>query len=290
MISLALILVRRSPTLFLMGLLAAAVIAAQTAPSHPAAAMPAQPPPAPPANTTQAVIEPVSHIRPPGPGHRLANGETLIYDVDWRLWSAGTAVLRLDAANSEQRVTASADSIGVVSLLYTVRDRFEAHFDPQTFCSLRIAKHTEEGFRRLDTSVRFDYTHRKSVLEEKNLKTGQGKRVENDIPACVTDVISAIYYVGSLPLQPGATYTFPLNDGGKTVDVKAHVEAREEIKTTAGTFQTIRVQPEAASGVVKERGRVWLWYSDDDARIPVQMRARMFWGTLTFRLQRVERR
>jgi hypothetical protein len=34
---------------------------------------------------------------------------------------------------------------------------------------------------------------------------------------------------------------------------------------------------------------VWVWYTDDAAHIPVQMRARLFWGTLTFRLNRIER-
>jgi len=67
------------------------------------------------------------------------------------------------------------------------------------------------------------------------------------------------------------------------------VEGREEIKTDAGTFRTVRVQPSAGSGILKSRGKIWIWYSDDAAHIPVQMRARMFWGTLTFRLTRVER-
>ena len=65
---------------------------------------------------------------------------------------------------------------------------------------------------------------------------------------------------------------------------------RSEVKTPAGTFQAVRVQARSASGVLKDRGQVWIWYSDDAARIPVQMRARMFWGTLTFRLVRIDRR
>ena len=73
---------------------------------------------------------------------------------------------------------------------------------------------------------------------------------------------------------------------GRRVDPKA----REEVRAPAGTFQAIRVQPRAASGVLKDRGQVWIWYSDDAARIPVQMRARMFWGTLTFRLVRIDRK
>jgi hypothetical protein len=62
------------------------------------------------------------------------------------------------------------------------------------------------------------------------------------------------------------------------------VEGREEIKTTLGTFKTVRVQPTSDAGVVKNRGNIWIWYTDDDHRMPVQMRARLFWGTLTMRL------
>ena len=44
----------------------------------------------------------------------------------------------------------------------------------------------------------------------------------------------------------------------------------------------------ADEGVVKNRGKIWIWYSDDAARVPVQMRARLSWGTLTFSLLRIE--
>lgn len=230
-----------------------------------------------------------SRIQPPAERH-FTSGETYVYEVGWRMWKAGTATLRIeDAGSSEQRVLATADSTGVAALLYTVRDRFEAFFDRTTFCSRNITKHTEEGFRKVQTSIRFDYARQKSVLEETNLRSGQAKKVENEIPECVTDVVSGIYYLGSQTLAPDATYSFPLNDGGRTTQVEAHVEAREEVRTPAGTFQTVRVQPRAASGVLKDRGQVWIWYSEDVARIPVQMRARMFWGTLTFRLVRIDR-
>jgi len=68
------------------------------------------------------------------------------------------------------------------------------------------------------------------------------------------------------------------------------VEGREQVKTPAGTFKTIRVQPETASGALRDKGKIWVWYSDDAARIPVQMRARMAWGTLTFLLLRVDKK
>jgi hypothetical protein len=232
---------------------------------------------------------PASSIRPVPDNYRFLNGQVLHYTAEWRLWTAGTATLKLDQVGTEQRITANAESAGAVAVLYRVADRFEIFFDRKTFCSLRLNKHSEEGLHSRETKIRFDYASHKAVLDERNLKTNESKHTEESIPNCVTDVLAGIYYLGSMPLEPGSTYVFPVNDGGKTYDVKAVVEGREEIKTDAGTFRTVRVQPSADSGVLKSRGKIWIWYSDDAAHIPVQMRARMFWGTLTFRLTRVER-
>ena len=247
-------------------------------------------PPSPAEQATSAAIS-SARIRAPEPNYHFPAFETYHYEAEWKLWSAGIATLRLQPGpDGEQQVFATADSTGFVSLLYTVRDRFESVFDGRTFCSSHIRKSTEEGFRKRETTIRFEYARGKAVLDEKNLKSNETKHVENDVPACATDVLSGIYYIASLPLQPGATYSLPLNDGNKTQTVEAAVEAREQVKVPAGTFRAARVQLTASPATTqKERGKVWIWYSDDAARIPVQMRARMFWGTLTLRLQRVER-
>jgi hypothetical protein len=42
--------------------------------------------------------------------------------------------------------------------------------------------------------------------------------------------------------------------------------------------------PTADAGVVKNRGNIWIWFTDDERHPPGQMRARPFWGTITFRL------
>ena len=227
-----------------------------------------------------------ANISPPVATYKFPLNQTLRYAVDWRVFSAGSATLKMESAGREYRVVGTADASGAVAMLYHVRDRFESFFDPATFCSRTISKHTEEGFRRLDTNINFEGARGKAVLNEKNLKNNQSKTVENDIPPCVTDVVSSIFYMGSLPLEPNAVHYFPVNDGNKTITVKATVEAREEVKVPAGTFKTIRVQPSIESGKVKSSGQLWVWYSDDANRIPVQMKARMFWGTLTFRLER----
>jgi hypothetical protein len=142
----------------------------------------------------------------------------------------------------------------------------------------------------VNADIKFDYQRGKAVLDQKNLKKNDSRHAENDIPGCVTDVISAIYYAGSLPLQVGKTYSFPINDGGKTETVDLHVEAKEQVKTPAGTFNAIRVQPEAPQSLLKNKGRIWVWYSDDANRVPVQMKGKMFWGTITFKLLRIEKK
>jgi hypothetical protein len=232
-------------------------------------------------------IGPMSHMVVPSPSFTLPE-ETYTYDVEWRIWTAGKVTLGVSREGVEERVTATAESQGVVSMLYPVHDKFQSLYDLKTFCSVSLRKHTEEGFHKRDTLISYNYARKKSVLDETNLKTNEAKHVENDIPGCVTDVISGLMYLRSMPLIPGTSYTFPLNDGGKTVDVFTKVEAKETIKVPAGTFQTVRVSPEGGTGPIKTKGKIWIWYTDDARRIPVQMRAKMFWGTLTLKLEKIE--
>jgi hypothetical protein len=243
-----------------------------------------------PAQTPPSQVITGPSIAKPGPDAPFPLGETFVYAAQWRVFNAGIATLRMEKAGREDRVLGTADGSGAVAVLYHVQDRFESFFDPTTFCSHNISRHIEEGFRRIENTITFDYAKRKAVLDQKNLKKNETRHEEHDIPGCVTDVLSGIYYAASLPLEPGRTFMFPLNDGGNTVTVDLRVEAREQVKTPAGTFNTLRVEPEASSGVLKDKGKIWIWYSDDSPRIPVQMRARMYWGTLTFTLLRVEKK
>jgi hypothetical protein len=152
-----------------------------------------------------------------------------------------------------------------------------------------FTKHTEEGLHKRETTIRFDEVRRRAVLDERNLRDNGVKHIENEIPSCATDVLNGIYYLRTLPLQVGATYLFPLNNGGPTVDVKSSVEGNEDIKTDAGTFHTVRVSINSDADKLKGRGKVWIWYTDDASHVPVQMRSQLFWGTLTLRLVRVGR-
>lgn len=229
-----------------------------------------------------------AEITPPRPNYSFPDAQGYVYSAEWHMITAGTGLVKMETASGQHKVIASAESQGAVNVIFPVHDRFEAHFDPRTFCSVSILKHSEEGSRKRETSIQFDYARKKSVLDEKNLKTGETKHLENDMPGCATDVITGFYYLQSLPLQLGARYEFPISDG-KTTLVRANVEKREQIKVPAGTFMAVLVTAEATSGPLQSKGKVWVWYSDDANHTPVQMRAKLGWGTLLFRLQKIEK-
>lgn len=229
-----------------------------------------------------------AQIAPPPPNYPFPDGRGYVYVAEWHLITAGAGIVKMETAGSERKVTATAESQGVVNVIFPVHDRFESRFDPRTFCSLSIFKHSEEGSHKRETSIHFDYERKQSTLDEKNLKTGETKHVENDLPGCATDVITGFYYLQSLPLQLGSTYEFPISDG-KTTTVRATVEKREQVRVPAGSFQAVLVTAEAVSGRLQSKGKVWVWYSDDASHIPIQMRAKLGWGTLLFRLQRIDK-
>jgi hypothetical protein len=233
--------------------------------------------------------EPKASILPAGDSHRFPNNQILHYDAEWRLWKAGSGTLKIEQNGDTEHVIGIAEASGAVALLYRVQDRLESYFDRRSFCSQRILKHAEEGLHKRETNLQFDPVRGKSVLDERNLRSGETKHQESDSPACATDVLSGIYYVGAQHLEPGASYLFPVNDGGKTFDVTAYVEGREDVKTDAGTFRTVRVAVYSDAGPLKGRGKIWIWFTDDASHLPVQMRSRLFWGTMTLRLTQLEK-
>jgi hypothetical protein len=223
-------------------------------------------------------------LAPPRAGFSFPQKQTLTYSVDWRVFPAGTAVVHFEAVGDRERVTATADTIGAINMLFHVTDRFQSTIDSARGCTYEFDKQTIEGRRQINSTLKMDYAQNKSILDEKNVVKGNSKHVESSIPGCMTDLLTGVYYVASQPLVVGHSFVIPLVDAMHNVPVTIKVEGREEIKTSLGTFKTIRVQPTAAAGVVKNRGNIWIWYTDDERHLPVQMRARLFWGTITFRL------
>ena len=230
----------------------------------------------------------VSRIVPPPPSFRFPEGQNFVYSVQWHLLNAGTATVSFLRSNSFEHLRASANTSGVVSKIYAVHDTFDADIEPATFCTQRISKHSEEGARRIERQVHFNYQTAKSHMDESNLKTGTKRQADFDVPPCVTDVVTGFFYAASLNLTVGSSQTFPVNDGGRTTDVKIDVEGRNRVKVPFGEFEALRIKAEPISGPLKNKGVLWVWFSDDARHLPLQMKSKTGFATLLFQLQRLD--
>jgi hypothetical protein len=239
-------------------------------------------------SSSALLTEPVaaSRIIPPLTNYSFPIVE-YVYSVEWGIVHAGTSKVRLQRSPAGVRVTATADSAGMPDKFFKVHDVFNAEVNPQTFCTSLITKHNQEGSRRRDYNIALDYHYGKSRVDIKDLKTSETRHVEFDIPNCVTDVITGFFYVASLPLVPGYSETFPINDNGKMTDAQFHVESREQMNVPAGKFETLRVKVEPIAGAMKGKGTLWVWFTDDARHAPVQMKSKLGFATFTFQLQKM---
>ncbi|MFB3920942.1 MAG: DUF3108 domain-containing protein [Terriglobia bacterium] len=217
----------------------------------------------------------------------FAPGETLTFDVTWSVFPAGQVTATLARAEGHvpdlYEVTTTARSQGFVSVLYPVDNEFHSLFNPQTLCSIQIQKKINEGRRHRDTRIIFDPQKKLAILDERDPRDSNAppKHAENEIPECVLDVVTAFYYVRNQPMRVGGQIRLPINDGAKTYDVSVDVQAREQIDTPLGRRAAFRVEPKVFRGLYKRPGKMLIWFSDDEQRLPLRIKASVSMGTIT---------
>lgn len=174
----------------------------------------------------------------------------------------------------------SAVSNDFLSKFFLVRDYMVSWVDPKTFRSLRFEKHTVEGKRARDELTEFDYENGVAHYEGATIRL-------ND---ATLDTLSSVYYLRTLPLDGGKAPELAVFSG-ETHALRVEVQGRERIVTPAGSFSTIRVEPKSSGGSLIGKGKnLVLWLTDDERRIPVQIRSKLKVGTLIGRLKAIESR
>ena len=98
-------------------------------------------------------------LAPPRVGYTFPARQTLTYAVDWRVFPAGTTVLHLQQDGDQEQITATADTLGAINLIYRVSDRFQSSFNRQTGCSAGFAKQLQEGRRQVNTDLKIGRAH-----------------------------------------------------------------------------------------------------------------------------------
>jgi hypothetical protein len=228
---------------------------------------------------------------------KLPGSETLHYGIEWRLINAGKATMSWSPAAGPSgdkdgwEIKLHLQSSGLVSKLYKVDDLYTSQVSPD-LCAVSSHLLAHEGRRRRETTVTFNREENKAHRVEKDLiKDAVIEDKVIDIPPCVHDVLGGLFKLRTLSLEPGETIQLPLSDGKKSVSAKIEAQQREDVKTKAGTFKTIRYQAYLFDNVLYRRSaKLYVWLTDDARRLPVQIRVRMQFtiGTITLQLQKEE--
>jgi hypothetical protein len=83
----------------------------------------------------------------------------------------------------------------------------------------------------------------------------------------------------------GETVTIDVHESNKNWRLAIQALNREKIKTAAGEFMAIRTKAKVEfEGVFLERGDVYVWFTDDDRRLPVRMDSKIKVGRISAKL------
>ena len=221
-------------------------------------------------------------------------GEDLTFKIRYGFIKAGIAHMRIKGISERfdkplLHIQTTAKNIPAFGWIYTVDDVVNAYVDPQTLVPWYYEKKLREGTYKAD--LRVHYQHKDStarvefVRYKKDMTIRKQKRYPIKIPANVFDVLSAFYYIRTQPLEVGKSLLLNSHSQKKVYDLEVKVHRREILEVGAGTFRTVVVEPLLkGEGVFKQKGRLLIWLTDDELKIPVQMTSAVAIGHITSEL------
>ena len=252
--------------------------ATAAADTSPAAAPAVQAPPA----EQKALVQPSAPAKARAPIPYGA-GERLAYDVKFGSIDVGDAVMEvlgLENVRGRQALHIRFNVKGG-TFLYKVNDRYESWIDTVNLISLRHWQQIDEG--SYERERKYEIMPEIGVYKE-NEKPNQPTVAEP------LDDGSFFFFLRTIPLEVGKTYSFDRYFKPDRNPVTVTVVRRERIKVPAGTFEAIVLHPTIkAKGVFGEGGQAEIWLADDSSRIMLQMKSRLKIGSLNLYLKNIRR-
>lgn len=149
--------------------------------------------------------------------------------------------------------------------LYKVRDKYESYIDTATMQPLKFVRNVNEGGYKIYQNVSFNKTANTAITTDGVYK----------VPACVQDVVSAVFYARNVDfsnLQPNDKISFSMFLDNEVYNMYIRYLGRETIKTKYGKFRAIKFKPLLIKGTIFKGGEdMVVWVTDDMNRIPVRI-------------------
>jgi hypothetical protein len=117
----------------------------------------------------------------------------------------------------------------------------------------------------------------------------RGKETPEPTPEHPLDDAAILYFVRSTPLEVGKTYRFEKYFKSEKNPLLIRVLRREKMDLPDGTSADCLVLNPVIDdrGMFADRAEARLWLTDDARRIPVQIRSKYPFGTVTLRLDKM---
>jgi uncharacterized protein DUF3108 len=228
-------------------------------------------------------------------------GEELVYSGEFThglLRGVDVAEFRFKAAS--EHIARGADESVVIRLtgdvvskgLFTRIAGFKFHqhvestADAEPFRVLRTDKIEESGKRRRVLDAEYDHEKHKVIWRERS-PNPQGGAFDFSEP--IQDVLTVIYYLRTQKLEVGKSFKVPVTDAGRVFSLSIAAVERKEIDTLLGPVNAIRVEPElfGDNAAVRAKGKLSIWVTDDDRRLPVRAQLKVDMGTFDIKLKQV---
>ena len=208
-------------------------------------------------------------------------GEQLTYEISWLKITAGTAVMAVSAAGTNGdrplvKLVTTAQSRPAITKFFPVDNRVESILDPVTLLPEHLTFKRREGKKKED----IEYTFHQKEGTVTAVKNGTTETLQ--IPPGTQDVISCLYYARSqLSLQPGSSLMMNVHLDKKNHKLEVRVEEIEIVRGPWGEVQTARVLVVMPfQGLFLNKGNIRVWFTNDERRIPVRMKAKVIIGSI----------
>ncbi len=171
------------------------------------------------------------------------------------------------------------------------RERMESIVDPISFGIQNTKRIDEQGKRIRSSEAVFDNVVGKVVWTETDPTNPSRppRTVTSEFSGPVQDILSAIYYLRTQPLQVGKTLELVVSDSGQVYHVPVRVVEKKRIKTVLGRVNAIRLDVGlfGPRGMIETEGQFSIWFSEDARRLPVSARVKNEYGTFDIKLKKV---
>jgi hypothetical protein len=208
-------------------------------------------------------------------------GEQLTYEISWLNITAGTAVMAvsdagMDGGRSRAKLITTAQSRPAITKFFPVDNRVESIVDSATLLPEHLFFKRREGKKKEDIEYTFHQNDGKVTM----VKGGATETLE--MPPGTQDVISCLYFARSeLSFQPGASLTMNVFHDKKNRKLDVQVEEIETVSGPWGEIEAARVLVVMPfQGLFLNQGNIRVWFTNDERRIPVRMKAKVIIGSI----------